>query len=777
MLLFAVVSSAWAQPPVQLQQAFLDLSHDEVLMDLSAHPDDEDGAALALYRMKYAVKTYSILFTRGEGGQNEKGPELYEDLGVLRSEETRAAGKILGTSVFFLNLVDFGYSKTASETFRKWGGQSEVLRRLVYAIRKFKPDVIFTNHNTIDGHGQHQAVAVAAIAAFDAAADSTVFPEQLSASGLRPWQTRKLFFREFVPSGVKPDVVNDIHEVDPLRKKTYAEIAMEALRNHKTQGLDRIDVRRFARRADTYKLVRANSLYDRDSTSFFGGIDLWRDPAMAAARALREPLSSLTPDVPVDALLPAISRLQVRIDSLRVLASKSPLAQRVLGDWQSKLEAILRLALGIEVSLNLGDSVMVPRQRVACTLRVVSPKAMLGTVRTQFELPLGWAINESVERAPDLGRDHFGKEYTLIVGDSPRFTLPKRTAQYAPIGEEQTITAHVAATLGGYPIHVTVVPRFEVAPFMILTVEPRVVWMPRARLREGKDCACTVTNYLPHKTAGRIACLAPSGWRTEGATFVMSSEDSAVTTELHVTPPPDVQPGDYPLIVKTDYWSDEVTVRVSDAALSRPLLVGIVKSYDNTLESAIRELGADFKDIQPENLEKEDLLRYTTIIIDIRAYLVREDLQRCNERLLDYVKQGGNLVVMYQRENEWKPAYAPYRFRIGARRVTDEDAPVRILLPDHPLFNRPNTITAADWQGWKQERGVYFPTDVAQEYLQLVSTHDPDETPLTTGYLVATYGRGTYIYSSLVWYRELRELHAGAMRCFANMISYPAFRK
>src|SRR5512136_2167171 len=174
-----------AQDSVQVGQAFLDLSNDGVIMDLSAHPDDEDGAALAYYRMKYGVKTYSLLFTRGEGGQNEKGPELYEELGVLRSAETRAAGSILGAEVQFLNFLDFGYSKTATETFRMWGGQMEVLRRLVYVIRKYKPDVLFTNHNTIDGHGHHQAAGITAIMAFDAAADSTMFPEQLH--DLAPW--------------------------------------------------------------------------------------------------------------------------------------------------------------------------------------------------------------------------------------------------------------------------------------------------------------------------------------------------------------------------------------------------------------------------------------------------------------------------------------------------------------------------------------------------------------------------------------------------------------
>ncbi|MDH3253087.1 MAG: hypothetical protein OEM41_09870, partial [Ignavibacteria bacterium] len=176
-------------------------------------------------------------------------------------------------------------------------------------------------------------------------------------------------------------------------------------------------------------------------------------------------------------------------------------------------------------------------------------------------------------------------------------------------------------------------------------------------------------------------------------------------------------------------------------------------------------------------LENLDLMQFSTIIVDIRAYLVREDLRKNNHRLLEYVRRGGNLVVMYQKTNEWKPEYAPFPFDLSRRRITREDAPVMVLSPDHPLLNEPNVLGDADWSGWIQERGVYFPENVPPEYTQLVSCHDPDEPPLTTGYLVASVGRGSYIYTSYVWYRQLKEKNPGAYRAFANMISYPSHRK
>jgi hypothetical protein len=206
------------------------------------------------------------------------------------------------------------------------------------------------------------------------------------------------------------------------------------------------------------------------------------------------------------------------------------------------------------------------------------------------------------------------------------------------------------------------------------------------------------------------------------------------------------------------------------------MTVGIIKSQDNTLEAAVKELGVSSKLLDEKDLEN-DLTRYSTIVVDIRAYLVREDVKQQNARLLDYVKDGGNLVVMYQRSQEWKPEYAPYPFQISDKRVTVEEAPIDILEPQHALLTHPNTISNEDWAGWKQERAVYLPKNVPREYTRLLSSHDPDEVPSSTGYLVAPYGKGTYIYTSYVWYRQLKEMIPGAFRCFANMISYPAYRK
>jgi hypothetical protein len=275
---------------------------------------------------------------------------------------------------------------------------------------------------------------------------------------------------------------------------------------------------------------------------------------------------------------------------------------------------------------------------------------------------------------------------------------------------------------------------------------------------------------------GKVSVQGPTGWIAGSPKYRIEKEDSSVQGKITVNPAKETKPGEYVLKFKTEYAVQEVIARVFDVVVERNTNVGIIKSNDNTLEGAVIELGVPYTLLDEKDLEG-NLAKYKTIVIDIRAYLVREDLKKQSSRLLQYVSDGGNLVVMYQRPQEWKPEYAPYPFEISGRRVTVEEAPIEVLRPNHPLLTQPNVITDNDWSGWKQERAVYFPVNVAKEYTQLLSSHDPDESPLTTGYLVASYGKGSYIYTSYVWYRQLKEMNQGAFRCFANMISYPSIRE
>jgi len=778
LFVFVSFSAAPAQdsPGAVLRQGILDLSNDCVLMDLSAHPDDEDGASLAFYRMKYGVKTHSILFTRGEGGQNEKGPELYEQLGALRSVETEQAGRILGTDVYFLNFLDFGYSKTASEAFRMWGGQKEVLRRLVYVIRKYKPDVLFTNHNTIDGHGHHQAVAIAAIAAFDAAGDSTYFPEQLREPGITRWQPRKLFFRAFGKSEPTADVSNAINERAPGAELTYLDIASGAMRMHRTQGLERADLRAFTRGKNLYKLVRTKSLYDMDSTSFFSGINLFHDPSVALLAPLRDDLNRLDPIMPRDSIAGLVSSVLARCDSLRASGGLSVLARRMLAHWEAEGGNLVAAACGLTADCRLRDATVVPGQRVPCDLTVRSTVCSLSGVRWSFTVPDGWVMQEETETAPRLSGGSDERAYMLTVGENARLTLPRTATQYSPLEGRQELVGHVSFMAERRRLTLTVKPLFDIAPKQEIEIAPRASALLRSRVKEGVALEYVIRNFLPHKSAGRIGIRAPAGWSGDNASFVIDHEDSVARGRLVVRPPADVAPGEYIVHVRTETASEPVTISVIEPALAPGIRVGIVKSYDTTLESVATTLGVNYALLSDADLASGDLSRFTTIVIDIRAYLVREALRLNNARLLSYVREGGNVVVMYQREQEWKPEYAPYPFQVSRKRVCDEEAPVTIIEKSHPLMTSPNLIGEPDWKAWKQERAVYVPSDVSEKYTRLLSSGDPDEPPLTTGYLAAPFGKGSYMYTSFVWYRQMKEGNPGSFRCFANMISYPAFR-
>jgi LmbE family N-acetylglucosaminyl deacetylase len=778
---FSVVTLAAAQPSVELSQAFLDLRNDAVLMCVSAHPDDEDGATLAYYRMKWGVKTCSVFLTRGEGGQNEKGPELYEELGVLRSAETRAAGALQGTDVYFLNFKDFGFSKSATEAFHKWG-RDEVLRRLVFINRKLKPDVIISNMNTIDGHGHHQAAAISAIAAFDAAADSSYHPEQLSIPGVSLWQPKKFLFRNFdrrdfgLPDWGRVDVINDITAIDSARHMSYSEIAASALRLHRTQGMERIDLSRFTHRQSRYVLIRSSSIFDRDTTSLFGGMDVWSSESVTHLKPLREMLNLLHAGIDRDSLLSIASTVSLRASSLRSAGQLTALEDRIVLRWQDALERLVRLTCGVNFSARCADSVVVPRQRVACSVSLTSTECVLSGAKCDVEVPAGWAVNEAMGAAPVLDKHAFATELSFVIGEAPLVTLPRSVAQYSPIENAQKTIARVRCSIAGYPFVFTEPVLLDIAPPQTFAVTPQVVWMSPESFTQGKSFSYEVKNYRPAEMAGKVSVELPSGWKGETAAYKIMHEDSSARGLITVRPGGNTKPGDYVLRFKTEYAVQEIQAHVFDVAVDRGARVGIIESYDNTLEMSVRELGVPVMMLKEKDLAGGSLSRYSTIIIDIRAYLVRDDLKKYNARLLEYVRNGGNLLVMYQRPQEWKPEYAPYPFQISDKRVTDEDASIEILLADHPLFNTPNLIVPDDWRDWKQERAIYLPRDVSEQYEKLLLSHDPDEVAAPTGYLVARYGKGSYIYTSYVWYRQLKEMNRGAFRCFANMISYPKYR-
>lgn len=610
-----------------------------VLMGLAAHPDDEDGATLAYYTKHYSklnsIKVYSLIYTRGEGGQNEIGTSLYDDLADIRTQETLEAAKLLGVQTYFLNFRDFGFSKTAKETFQMWGGKDAVLARVVYYIRKLRPDVIITNHDTITTkpfrqHGNHQVVGISAYEAFEKAADSTFHPEQFK-NGVTIWQVKKLYFRLFRPDDLANprwrDSLLDINLSAKLdSQRTVLQLAQEALAKHRSQGMDKLTPSLFTwfygpRR---FLLVRSNRPYPFIKDDLFGGLSPTARPPVPLSDIDEKPPTLFTVKHYPSVLLKSVATED------ELIKEKSPTYSRT-------------------ISISLQN-------------------------RTNEILPVSLAISHD-------GKAIFRKAY-LFSGTS----------------------------------------RTEIRDTLTLMLE--------------KDLRLTSSELLIEAT--------PLGIAAKGLTPIVQR-----------------------ILLKP--------VRV---LRKEKLNIGLVKTYDATLEDALSAFEIPFTILDSVKLMRENLQKYSTILIDIRAYAYRSDLITFNERILDYVQKGGNVVCFYHKPQDWNlsdgTSYAPFPIYITNERVTEEDAPVKVLLPSHPLLNEPNKINAQDWNGWIQERSVYLPSasvdKTSEKYLRLLAMNDTHDTQPSTSLLWTKYGKGSYTYCSLALYRQIQFLNEGALKLLFNLL-------
>jgi len=751
------ISSASDEGEVALRQALLDLTSDMTIMCLAAHPDDEIGndTTLTYYRKKHGVRTVILYATRGEGGQNEIGPELYAELGVIRAHENQAAASVYGAEVYDLNKRDFGYSKSAEEAFKFWGHENS-LERLVSVIREVRPDVIITNHGTKRGHGHHRAVGTMILEAFDAAADAGKFPEQIK-DGLAPWQVKRLF----LSSGKEnADVSINVGEYDQPRGYSYAQIAGEGFKMHKSQGMGGSYKRGPVFRH--YRLVRSSAPAPENMNGLLDGLsDDAETPEFIKAAMSRHGLAENV------------------IDYIRTMRADGT-------DQEEKLEIAAARALDLYLTVEPDDNIVTCTQEF--TVRVSLTNCGRQVIENvKFDLytrRLGDIAERESLNIEQLGYNETATEsFVVRVFNDARSTLPYAAHLYDDSFMEPLIKGVAKYKAFDTLLSITSEATVDVSTNMELRVLPETSIVPISAEEQTVRYVVNVVNRMPGKIpSGHIELFPPEGW-----SFTGMKQDFALTEDQHgfaafdVTVPPNVVAGDFSLKAKVFYrdpndipniWTTTGTVKIVDVKVADDLYVGYVKSYDNTIEQTLKQLGVRNRALATDDLYFGDLSVYDTIILDIRAYLVREDLRAVNQRLLDYAESGGNLVVMYHKTYEWNGRqYAPYKLVLSHDRVTVEEAPINILAPDHPLLSFPNRITESDWDGWIQERGLYFPSEWAPEYKELLSCSDPGEKPLLGGYLAAEYGKGTYIYTSYVWYRQLQILNPGAFRNFANMIS------
>jgi LmbE family N-acetylglucosaminyl deacetylase len=810
--------AAQASGNVELHQALLDLASPWTVMCVAAHPDDEDGTTLTVLRRKLGVHTVSLFSTYGEGGQNAIGPELYEDLGVIRARETMAAAEIQGSEPHFLGLPDFGFSKSADEAFRIWGHE-EALKRMVLQIRQLRPDVIITNHDTTSGHGHHQATGRMLLEAFEAAADPKRFAAQLK-DGLEPWQVQRVFVRGGGgggPANTRPQnqagpdkvVTVDPNERDPIRGTTFIEQALMALQRHATQGpwpksIDdwlRSRGNANANGQRTFPLTRYRLVLEapgagplpQSPSNVLDGLHLQDTVAARLAPPTIE-------GQPLTGVIEQRSKVLVGLLVARKAGAftvppqmTGPVDSRRFQLMSSRLDRAIAVASGASLTLSASESVLVPGMTTTFTAGLGnSGEDAIHVKHLAFH---GWGTDKDLNIADLLPAGTETSASTkAVTPKTATFTVPTPEHLYDDSLFGKRLTASATLEINGVTFAVEAATKIDVAPAVeIKSVAPAAYVFTPQIAGQPLSVNLQVINHLANQFSGTLA--APGYKSSFSGSSDLSNMKPNETREIGVSLTGTAQPGasrlghpasaDRPieLSVRRAGSQEEVTKRsvpgkFIDARVTKTLRVGYVPSFDQTLAQSLASLGVDAKELKIADVQNADLSSFNTIIIDNRGYEAHPELIAANARLLKYAEDGGTLIVFYHKNNEWnpdpnknRPQLAPYPIVLGGERVTDETAPITFLQRDH-LLEFPNAITAADFKDWIQERGLYYPRDWDGHYTALFSTNDPGEAPLKGGLLAASYGKGHYIYTSMVWYRELRAGVPGAYRMLANMISY-----
>ena len=775
---------------------------------VAAHPDDENTVLIAYLARGRNYRTVYLSVTRGDGGQNVLGPELGAELGVARTQELLAARRLDGGRQFFTRAVDFGYSKDYRETLNIWDRQ-QVLSDIVRVIREFRPDVVITRFSTVPGgtHGHHTASAVLALEAFKLAGDPKAFPEQLGE--LAPWQPKRILWnsRDNGTNIIRMDVSGN----DPVTGGSFAEVATRSRAMHKTQGFD--NFRGFGggggARSESFQLLDG----ELATNDIMDGVDTtWtRVPGGAEIGTLAgEVIAQFNPQNPA-ASVPALLKLR---GQLAALTTTDP----VVIEKRAQLDRILQACLGLEVETTIPQAEVGPDEMLKLHHSVI----------VRSGIPVRWIGERYTGNKDNLENFTAG-----IIELRPNQPASRDVGQRLPFGTplSQPYWLHEEHSPGmyrvgdpaliGLPENPPVFPVdhiFEVGGQTLVVPDEPVQLMTNqspAQARRRMDVVAPVSLkpgsevelFAPGKSRpvevevtafragarGLVYLEAPSNWKVEpdAENFRLKAVGDHVKLEFTVTPPAELATVRINPVanvggtfsnerVEIDYPHIPLQLLQPPASLKAVSLdlkirghkVGYLPGAGDNVADSLKQMGYTVTTLTDADLTPEKLHGLDTVVIGVRAFNVRTNLAAHLPGLFAYVEAGGTVVAQYNRpDNSRTLKLAPYDLRLSGDRVTDETAPVTFLAPEHPVLNTPNKITPADFAGWVQERGIYFPNQWDEHFTPILACGDPGETPLKGGLLVAKYGKGYYVYTGLVFFRELPAGVPGAYRLFANLVS------
>lgn len=809
--------SACARDAAELQVALRKLANIGGALYIAAHPDDENTAMLAWLANDRLYRTAYLSLTRGDGGQNLIGEEKGALLGVIRTQELLAARRIDRAEQMFTRAIDFGYSKSAEETLRIWG-HDEVLADVVWAIRKFQPDVIVTRFPpTADaGHGQHQASAMLAEEAFTAAADPARFPEQLRY--VAPWKTRRMYWNRFFRQPVQPDdpVLANLLRIDlgtynPILGRAYTEIAARSRSQHKSQGFGAAE-----RRGSllNYFELRGG---DPAKEDLFEGVDTrWsRYPGgEKVGTILQRAADTFDPKNPA-ASVPQLLEAHAALERLRAQANWSDVSRPWLETKRLELLNAIRDCAGIAIDVSAADSAVIAGGELPVSVTVVNRSnypfrlSMVASLYAQpskapgvrlennkpvktdltLRLPQNYALSQPywLRKQPTAGLFTV-TEQTLIGTPENAPSIPINVTLDDP--EMNTLIFTVPAVFRHVdPVKGEQVREVSVVPPVTANLGSGVYLFPDARPRP-----VTVVLRSFGVTDADVRLVLPPGWRSEPekVTLRFSGKGDEMRVPFSVTPAAgettaqlNVELGGRTTSALTEIEYDHIPhqrlfndigaklVRADIKRLGNR--VGYIMGSGDEIPNVLRQIGYEVTILTDADLDRGDFSMFDAVVTGVRAYNTRKRLKEAHDKLLQYVQAGGTVVVQYNTANALDDLVianpGPYPFRISRDRVTVEDAPVKLLDPDHPLLNTPNRITTRDFNGWVQERGLYFPNEWDPRYFTLLSTADPGEPEKPGGQLVARYGKGVFVYTAYAWWRQLPAGVPGAIRVFVNLVS------
>ena len=833
-----------------LTQLLLRLQTTASVLHVGAHPDDEDSAFIARAARGDHARTAYLALTRGEGGQNIIGPELFDALGVIRTEELLQARRLDGGEQFFTRAYDFGFSKTRAETASKWTEEA-VLEDVVRVIRAFRPLVVYSRFTgtQADGHGHHQMAGYLTPLAFRAAADPQRFPA-LTTDALRPWQPKKLYVGGRGGGG-GPAVQVATGAWDPALGRSYAEIAAEGRSQHKSQEMGTIEPLgpsstslRMAETqgpAATTPTSPEQSIFDNIDVSLRGLARLAGLPdgtlatelaAMddAVSRAIREYRPS-DPTAVVPLLASGLRATRAARNGLRAMTASPATAEAdfLLALKERQFSTALVSFSGIVVDPLADRETVEAGGTVDVNVRTFAASALARPPEVTLKTPDGWRATRMAEGAADAPGPRretpaHTARFQVAVPEAAALTqpyflaTPRVGAMYVADGaadlsrpfQPPMLEASLQFTVDGIPVTVSepVLYRFadpvrgelrrdvNVVPAVALGFESPLLVIPTGTTANRQRVTVRVTNLRRQAASGSVALTLPTGWIAAPATapFNLSGLNQRTLVTFDVTAPAARRAGAYPIAARATignatytrdmqliayphiqthrlYTDASATAQVLNLSVA-PVHVGYIMGSGDTVPDALRRMNLRVTLLDDAALTAGDLSAYDAIVVGVRASEARPAFAASQARLRQFMERGGTLIVQYQQSEYTAQNLPPYPAQImGNSRVTDETARVTILAPQHAAFTFPNRITAADFDGWVQERNLYAFTSFDPRYTPLLEASDPGEMPQRGGEVYARVGRGHFVYTSYAWFRQLPAGVPGAYRLMANLVS------